>query len=178
MRSTAVLIPLRILAMASAAYALGDGASLADPTTRQPNWRCRWDGTAPFCDGECAAGEIFSGAASNDDRARQLLPDSAPLFGASCATGIKAWCCTYSCPDGWRLMALEPGGGSGNKRICEKIETGSDTPSTQGGVETKPRNGPIEAPGPVEETDVNKGPIAAPGPLEGTGLKKGPLVGN
>lgn len=42
---------------------------------------CRWDGTAPFCDGECRAGEV---AAS---------PPPGIPSGNACVTGSKKWCC-------------------------------------------------------------------------------------
>ena len=41
--------------------------------------------------------------------------------------------------------------------------------------QTKRRTGPIIAPGPVEEYELNKGPLT-PGPVEGTELEKGPIV--
>jgi hypothetical protein len=46
----------------------------------------------------------------------------------------------------------------------------------QADFQLKRRKGPIEAPGPVEEYELNKGPIT-PGPVEGTQLEKGPIVG-
>ncbi|WP_187308435.1 RICIN domain-containing protein [Lysobacter antibioticus] len=56
---------------------------------------CRWDGTAPFCDGECAAGEEeitrlstwpghWTGAVSSP---------AVNHFGSACVTGSKALCC-------------------------------------------------------------------------------------
>jgi hypothetical protein len=48
-------------------------------------WRCRWDGTAPFCSGSCRSGE------------RQIRRDSHGLTthgrGNKCLTGSKALCC-------------------------------------------------------------------------------------
>ncbi len=45
----------------------------------------------------------------------------------------------------------------------------------QADFQTKRRTGPIIAPGPVEEYELNKGPLT-PGPVEGTELEKGPIV--
>jgi Cysteine-rich secretory protein family len=45
----------------------------------------------------------------------------------------------------------------------------------QADFQTKRRTGPIVAPGPVEEYELNKGPLT-PGPVEGTELEKGPIV--
>jgi uncharacterized protein (UPF0297 family) len=42
---------------------------------------CRWDGTAPFCDGECRAGEVAA------------TPPAGIPSGAACVTGSKKWCC-------------------------------------------------------------------------------------
>lgn len=54
---------------------------------------CRWDGTAPFCDGECGANEteITRKATSPGPPA-----DQGPPFGSACATGTKAYCCEAS----------------------------------------------------------------------------------
>lgn len=42
---------------------------------------CRWDGTAPFCDGECRPGEVAA------------TPPPGIPSGSSCVTGSKKWCC-------------------------------------------------------------------------------------
>jgi hypothetical protein len=42
---------------------------------------CRWDGTAPFCDGECRPGETPG------------QPPDGLSSGAACWTGSKAYCC-------------------------------------------------------------------------------------
>jgi hypothetical protein len=42
---------------------------------------CRWDGTAPFCDGECRPGETPG------------EPPAGSSSGASCWTGNKVYCC-------------------------------------------------------------------------------------
>lgn len=43
---------------------------------------CRWDGTAPFCDGECRSNERVS------------TPPAGSSSGASCWTGSKVYCCS------------------------------------------------------------------------------------
>ena len=48
---------------------------------------CRWDGTAPFCAGQCQPGEKQVAQGQYD------RTDLAPGFGASCVTGIKVRCC-------------------------------------------------------------------------------------
>jgi hypothetical protein len=48
---------------------------------------CRWDGTAPFCDGGCRAGETVG----------TPLPGSSS--GASCLTGSKVYCCRSTGPN-------------------------------------------------------------------------------
>ena len=45
---------------------------------------CRWDGTAPFCDGECKSHE------------KQSTPPENTSSGASCWTGSKVYCCLAS----------------------------------------------------------------------------------
>lgn len=45
----------------------------------------------------------------------------------------------------------------------------------QADLQTKKRTGPIIAPGPVEEYELNKGPLT-PGPVEETEREKGPIV--
>jgi hypothetical protein len=42
---------------------------------------CRWDGTAPFCDGECRAGES------------PASPPPGSSSGQQCVTGSKVYCC-------------------------------------------------------------------------------------
>jgi hypothetical protein len=56
---------------------------------------CRWDGTAPFCSGECRAGESESFRAGD---LPQHWKDANPVvqntnFGAACLTGTKVLCC-------------------------------------------------------------------------------------
>jgi hypothetical protein len=48
---------------------------------KTPGRTCRWDGTAPFCDGECRAGET------------QSQPPDGSSSGSGCWTGSKVYCC-------------------------------------------------------------------------------------
>jgi hypothetical protein len=67
-------------------------ASLTPFTTAQS---CRWDGTAPFCDGECGSNEIE--VTRLDSIPNFWVPpfvNQNPSFGSSCATGTKALCCS------------------------------------------------------------------------------------
>jgi hypothetical protein len=47
-----------------------------------PGHSCRWDGTAPFCAGECRRGE------------RQSSPPPGSSSGSGCLTGSKVYCCS------------------------------------------------------------------------------------
>lgn len=49
-----------------------------------PGRTCRWDGTAPFCDGECRPGET------------QVQPPPGSSSGSACLTGSKVYCCSSS----------------------------------------------------------------------------------
>jgi len=61
---------------------------------------CRWDGTAPVCDGACGAGETeLTRAATNPGGGPPAF--SGPPFGAACATGTKAFCCKASVSCRW-----------------------------------------------------------------------------
>jgi hypothetical protein len=53
---------------------------------------CRWDGTAPFCSGECGDSETEKFRSDVRSGAVQNMESSNP-FGADCATGSKALCC-------------------------------------------------------------------------------------
>jgi hypothetical protein len=46
-----------------------------------PGRSCRWDGTAPFCEGACRPGET------------QATPPPGSSSGAKCVTGSKVFCC-------------------------------------------------------------------------------------
>lgn len=60
-----------------------------DPARAQS---CRWDGTAPFCGGECGDGETEMNRSSVGSGGVPRLPSTNP-FGQDCATGSKAYCC-------------------------------------------------------------------------------------
>jgi len=49
---------------------------------KTPGLTCRWDGTAPFCEGRCRGDEISS------------EPPAGSSSGAGCVTGSKAYCCS------------------------------------------------------------------------------------
>ncbi len=51
---------------------------------KTPQATCRWDGTAPFCDGECRGSE------------KSATPPEGSSSGASCWTGSKVYCCTLA----------------------------------------------------------------------------------
>ena len=56
---------------------------------------CRWDGTAPFCSGECGSGETE--VTRLDAIPSFWVPPFVnvnPPFGSGCATGTKALCCS------------------------------------------------------------------------------------
>ncbi len=66
-------------------------AALAAPAPGQAQ-TCRWDGTAPFCSGECGDNETEKLRASSGSGGTQNVESSNP-FGGDCATGSKALCC-------------------------------------------------------------------------------------
>ncbi|GEM_PF-4013105 len=51
-----------------------------------PSYSCRWDGTAPFCDGSCKAGETPGS------------PPAGSSSGMGCWTGSKKYCCRSASP--------------------------------------------------------------------------------
>lgn len=53
---------------------------------------CRWDGTAPFCDGECGADESDTMRSAVGGPGIDRI-ESVNRFGNDCATGTKALCC-------------------------------------------------------------------------------------
>jgi hypothetical protein len=56
---------------------------------------CRWDGTAPFCSGSCGANESeLTRLGSIPDFWVPPFVQENPPFGANCATGSKALCCS------------------------------------------------------------------------------------
>jgi hypothetical protein len=144
--SLAILTVVAFAAGAPAAFAL---------TETKPLESCRWDGTAPWCRGECEAGEVARDRAAEAERAQFAG------FGKDCAGGIKVFCCTLRCPDGFLLTRA----GEGSTRTCV-AETGLPVGPQ---VITMPegpvlfKKGPIEAPeravGPKKDL-----PVAAPEP--------------
>jgi hypothetical protein len=57
---------------------------------------CRWDGTSPFCDGECGAGETEIPRLATPPGGGAPPAYHGPRFGAACATGTKALYCKAS----------------------------------------------------------------------------------
>jgi len=51
---------------------------------------CHWVGTSPFCNGQCAPGEVERMRVGGNGN---LGADLAATFGANCVTGTKAYCC-------------------------------------------------------------------------------------
>ena len=66
-----------------------------------PGRSCRWDGTSPFCDGECRRGET------------QTHPPEGASGGAGCLTGSKVYCCTSTGTVGQPLVARDCSYGPG-----------------------------------------------------------------
>jgi hypothetical protein len=148
----------------------------ADPETRKPQLWCRWDGTAPFCDGGCESTEIFRGAYATKDEARNDQPVTPGLpenvswksFGKDCVTGTKSRCCLEFCPNGFTLVK------QGECRDVRMKPRDLELPVPEGpAVEFK--KGPVAKPAPYETELKSEGTTAtAPGPAEE--LKKGPVV--
>lgn len=61
-----------------------------------PGVTCRWDGTAPFCDGECNSNERVSN------------PPPGSSSGAACWTGSKVYCCRSSTGSGQARLVAAP----------------------------------------------------------------------
>jgi hypothetical protein len=66
-----------------------------------PGRSCRWDGTAPFCDGSCQSDEV------------QATPPPGSSSGAGCWTGSKVYCCKKIGTTGQRLVADDCSSGPG-----------------------------------------------------------------
>lgn len=81
-----MLKPFIALALALAAF------TMQAPATAQT---CRWDGTAPFCEGSCGAGESETTRLSSmPDHWQDANPGVQNTnFGEPCWTGSKALCC-------------------------------------------------------------------------------------
>jgi hypothetical protein len=149
--------------------------SCAADTTRPRVW-CWWDGTAPLCDGSCGGGR-FVGAYKDADEARRageavvsgVRDDNAwKTFGKACVSGKKARCCASACPNEYTMVG----------DLCKKVTTktrGLELPVPEEAAKTR-KKGPIAAPGPVEETELNKGPIVKPEAPYATKRKTGPLI--
>lgn len=91
---------------------------------------CRWDGTAPFCDGACHGGE------TELTRASDLPPhwkDAYPgiqntNFGAGCVTGSKALCCPAQAGEcRWDGTAPFCSGGCGPGEVAGTPPPGSSS---------------------------------------------------
>lgn len=54
-----------------------------------PNRTCRYEGTAPFCDGKCPSDLRDGQYPSKDGKG---MP---PGFGKKCVTGMKVYCCRF-----------------------------------------------------------------------------------
>jgi hypothetical protein len=177
MRILSTLIALRLVIFVIAALVVSGSASVAaDRETRAPQQFCRWDGTAPFCDGGCDGGERYAGSSETSDAAKAYLEGVVSgvadsqlwrSFGKDCATGRKALCCFDFCPNGYTMV----------KGTCKNVSTKTrdlTLPVPEGPAKRK--KGPIEAPGAVEGIKPKKGPIVAPGPVEETEVEKGPVI--
>lgn len=55
---------------------------------KTPGRACRWDGTAPFCEGSCRSGETAG------------EPPAGSSSGSACWTGSKQYCCRQTGPSG------------------------------------------------------------------------------
>jgi len=56
---------------------------------------CYWDGTSPFCAGGCEEGYTECGRSATGN-------------GATCWTGVKAYCCKNSCPSNVKFDSAAP----------------------------------------------------------------------
>jgi hypothetical protein len=153
--ATLVRAPAAAAVFAVAALS-GFSAPAAEPT---PEEHCRWDGTAPICDGGCRSGETQIGSAPNADVARRL--GEASKFGKACATGDKALCCTYSCPSGYHFVdeTLD----TAPRCVADSGDAPAEPPV---GVETRRGGDIVVNPSPLQGSKLNKGPIAKPTPTE------------
>jgi hypothetical protein len=83
-------------------------------------------------------------------------------------SGKKARCCASACPNGYTMVG----------DLCKKVTTktrGLELPVPEEAAKTL-QKGPIVAPCPVEETELNKGPIVKPYAPYATKRKTGPLT--
>jgi hypothetical protein len=112
MVSRSALRRSQAIVLAIAGFAVSVPVSFA-LTETEPLKTCRWDGTAPWCRGECEPDEVANDRTGDADRAQFAG------FGESCVAGVKVFCCTLRCPDGFHLVRV----GSGSSRTCV-AETG------------------------------------------------------
>lgn len=62
----------------------------SDRCAKGTQLKCRWDGTAPFCDGGCSPGEIEADRSPDQNHVHEQEHVG---FGKSCSTGSKVYCC-------------------------------------------------------------------------------------
>jgi hypothetical protein len=106
MRIIATLLGLALIPFIGLA-ASGAPSLAGDRVTKTANRTCIWRGTAPFCKGECEAGEVLFATAASPEGAK---PNELG-FGKSCASGRKFYCCVLECLDGGDVerQRLRPG---------------------------------------------------------------------
>jgi hypothetical protein len=159
-----------------ALMANGSPVVAADAETREPRLWCRWDGTAPLCDGGCKPTEIFFGAYADKESARNDQPVAPDLpedvswksFGKDCATGKKARCCLEFCPNGYTLVK------QGECKNVQIKSRGLELPVPEGAA-IEYKKGPVTKTLPYESELKKEGTTATPpGPVEE--LKEGPVV--
>jgi hypothetical protein len=155
--------------------AIGSARVAADSDTRPPRKMCRWDGTAPFCSGECESGEKFLGAYATKAEARNDQPvvpgvpknQSWQSFGKDCETGRKAYCCFEFCPNGYTMI----------NGTCKNVST--KTRDLELPVPEEPavkyKKGPVKKQVPYETELENEGTTATP-PAPAEQFKKGPVI--
>lgn len=110
-----------------------------------PGRSCRWDGTAPFCAGECRSGET------------QVSPPEGASPGAACLTGSKVYCCsstgTVSQPLAGNDCTYGPGtcaqgfvwrGAGPDDRVCvtEEVRAQVEKDNREGINRRSPTGGP------------------------------------
>ena len=97
------------------------GVLLIGSAAQAANSACRWEGTAPLCDGKCDPGYTQTKTSKTGD-------------GKKCATGNKIYCCLTSsihvvgkaplcngkCPTGEVTVGYQKEGENGNKCVTGK----------------------------------------------------------
>ena len=109
-----------------------------------PGRTCRWDGTAPFCAGECQAGET------------RAEPPPGSSSGSACVTGSKVYCCSSTGTTGQALVARDCSFGPGtciqglvwreaapNDRVCvpPEIRQQAQSDNAQAAARRSPTGG-------------------------------------